>query len=230
METVKLDVQARNTISPVNQLRRDRIIPAIFYGQGEKSMPIQMDYQTFRKVYMKAGSSTLVDLSVDGKGAKKVLIHELQFHPLSGEIQHVDFLMVNLKEEITTEVPVEIIGESPAVKDLGGVLNTVKNEITVKCLPTNIPSHIDVDISVLAEFSSAIRVSDLVVSDDVAIQDNEDDVVVTVAAPREEEVEAPVVTEGEEGAEEGAEGEAKEGEEGEEGEKTEGEGEKSEKD
>ncbi len=224
METVKLEVQSRDTQSTPNELRRNKIIPAVFYGQGEESVTIQMDYQTFRRAYIKAGSSQLIDLALDGKSSKKVLVHDVQLNPLSNAIEHVDFLLVNLKESITASVPVEIVGEAPAVKDHDGILNTVKNELTVKCLPLDLPANIPVDISGLEELSSSIHVSELTALEGVEIMDNEEDVVVIVNAPRVEEEPEPV--EGEEG-EEGEEG-AAEGEEGAEGseggEKAEGEG------
>lgn len=226
MKTIELDVQPRDRASSVKMLRRERIIPAIYYGQGSESEPIQMDYQTFRRVYMKTGSSQLIDLKVGDKGAKKVLVHDVQLNPLSGAIEHVDFLLVNLKEAITADVPVEIVGEAPAVKDLGGILNTVKTEMSVKCLPLDLPHEIKVDVSGLDELSSSIHVADLTPPEGVEFMDGEEEVVVIVNAPRiEEEPEEPA--EGEEGLEgeegvEGAEGEEKaEGEEGEGGEKAE---------
>lgn len=215
MKTVTLEVQKRDSNLSPRELRRQNIIPAVFYGQGEASVPVQMDYQTFRRAYMKTGSSALIDLQVDGVGSKKVLVHDLQFNPLSGTIEHVDFLMVNLKEAITAYVPVEIVGDAPAVKDLGGILNTVKTELHVKCLPLELPHEIKVDISDLKELHASIHVRDLTAIEGVEFLDGEDETVVIVNAPRVEE--EPEPTEGEEGVEgeageaESAEGEEKEG-------------------
>lgn len=215
MEIVQLEVMSREKGSSAKVLRRKKIVPAVYYGAGSESLPLQMDYQTFRKVYIKVGTSQLVDLSIDGKKNEKVLVHEVQFHPLTGFIEHVDFLHVDMKKEIETDVPVEILGIAPAVKNLGGVLNTVKHELTVKCLPGNIPHSIEVDISGLDELHGAVHVSDLKVPEGVVITDAPEDVVVIINAPRVETEEAPVAAEGAEGeAAAGAEGEAKEGGEG----------------
>lgn len=161
MKTVTLAAQRRNNETSVRALRRERQIPAIFYGKGEENVSLALDYQTFRKVYMQTGSSQLIDLNIEGKDAKKVLVHDIQLHPIAGTIDHVDFISVDLKKPVTTDVPVQFVGESPAVKDLGGILNTVKSSLTVKCLPLEIPHDIEIDISGLAEFSSAIHVSEV---------------------------------------------------------------------
>lgn len=195
METVELDAKSRDTKVHARNLLKMKLLPAVFYGKGEQSVTIQMDYQVFRKVFIKAGSNSLVDLNVDGKKKGKVLIHDIQYNPLTGTMTHVDFLHVNMKEEITTMVPVELTGVSTAVKDDGGILTTVKHEIEVKCLPSDIPHNIQIDISTLVDFIHPIHVSDLVVPKGVAILDNPEDVVVTVSAPRkEEDVVAPVAT------------------------------------
>lgn len=220
MKTVKLEVQSRDKGSSAKELRRQKLIPAVFYGQGEESVPIQMDYQTFRRVYLQTGSSQLIDLTVDGKEMRKVLVHDMQLHPLAGTINHVDFLMVNLKEAITAYIPVEFMGDAPAVKDHGGILNTVKTELHVKCLPLDLPHDLSVDISVLKELNDSLHVSDVTLPEGVEVLDGEDEVVVIVNPPRIEE--EPEPTEGEEGAEgtegaEGAEGEEEKAEEGAEG-------------
>ncbi len=192
METIQLDAQTRDLGVAAATLRKKRIVPAIFYGKSQKSMPLQMDYGVFRKVYLKAGNNRIVDLTIDGKKKEKVLVHDVQFYPLTGAIDHVDFLAVKMSEEVTTSVPVEIVGISPAVKDLGGVLNTIKHEIEVKCLPMDIPAKFEVDVSSLDAFSTSVHVKDLIVPASVKILDNPEDVIVTVAAPRKEEEVAPV--------------------------------------
>lgn len=215
METVILDVTTRDAVQTASGLRKSKMIPAIYYGKGEKNISLQMDYQSFRKTYIKTGTSQLIDLKIDGMDTKKVLVHEVQFEPVMGTIHHVDFIHVNLKEKITTEVPIEIVGVAPAVKDLGGVMTHVKDVITVKCLPTAIPHSIELDISGLVEFNASLHVSDLVVAGDVEIVDDLEEVIVIVKAPRVEE--EAVVAEGAEVAEgaapaEGGEAKAEGGE------------------
>lgn len=190
METVKLQAKNRDLKVSVKAMRRDKKIPAIYYGKKQKSLPLQLEYQIFRKVFLNAGTSQVIDLDIEGKNTQ-VLVHDVQYHHLTGAITHVDFLHVNLKEEVTTHVPVEMVGISAAVKDFGGILTTVKHELTVKCLPLDIPHSIKVDISVLEQLSSSVHVKDLIVPAGVQIMDNREDVVVTVAAPRVEEEVAP---------------------------------------
>lgn len=194
METIQLEAQSRDVSIAPNKLRREKRIPAVFYGKGLKGVALQVNYQEFRKVFLKAGSNKLIDLNIDGKKKSKVLVHDIQYYPLTGAITHVDFINVNLSEEVTTHVPVEIFGIAPAVKDLGGILTTVKHEINVRCLPAEIPDIIKVDVSVLVDFSKSIHISDLVVPAGVKFMDNVNDVVVTVTAPRKEEEVTPVVT------------------------------------
>lgn len=191
METVQLEAHSRDTKSSAKNLRKVNQIPAVFYGKGEQPMSLQMDYQSFRKVFIKAGTNKVIDLHIDGKKKTQVLVHEVQYYPISGAITHVDFLHVNLNEEVTTHVPVVTTGVAPAVKDLGGILTIVKHELTVRCLPLEIPQNLTVDISSLAQFSSSIHVSEVVVPKGVKLMDRAEDVVVTVTPPRKEEELAP---------------------------------------
>jgi large subunit ribosomal protein L25 len=215
METISLDVQLRDSNFTTSQLRSNKLVPAEYYGKGEKNISLQVPYQPLRQVFLKAGYSSLVDLNLGGK-SKKVLIHDVQMHPLKGTITHVDFLHVNLKEEIVTEIPIEIVGVAPAVKDLGGTLNTIKHEIEIKCLPSDIPHSVSVDISGLAELSAAIYVKDIILPKGVIMLSDIEEVVVVVNAPRAEEEEAPVTADVAALA-----GEPAEGAKGEEAEKTE---------
>ncbi len=187
MEMVTLAANVRDMKVSPNALRGNRLIPAVYYGKKEETMSLQLDYQTFRKIFLKTASTQVIDLHIDGKKKTPVLVHDIQFHPLTGAIHHVDFLHVNLNEEVTTSVPVEITGLSPAVKDFGGILTTVKHEIKVRCLPMDIPHSVQVDVSTLATLGSAVHVKELNIAKNVQVLDNPDDAVVTVSAPRVEE-------------------------------------------
>jgi large subunit ribosomal protein L25 len=187
METLQLEVRTRDTAISPAVLRRERIIPAVFYGRGLKPQVLQVNYPEFRKVFLKSGSNQIIDLSIDGKSKAKVLVHDVQYYPLTGAVSHVDFINVRMTEEITTHVPVEITGVAPAVKDMGGVLTKVKHDVEVKCLPMDIPSKIVVNVEMLVDFSCSIHVKDLVLPKGVKVMDNVEDAVVTVTAPRKEE-------------------------------------------
>jgi len=203
METATLTVQTRDMKTTAHNLRKESILPGVYYGKGIKPVSLQMDYQSFRKVFLKTGTNSLIDLSIDGKN-EKVLVHDLEYHPLTGAIAHVDFIHVNLKEEVTTHIPIETVGVAPAVKAFGAILNTVKHELNVKCLPLDLPHTIQVDLSSLTDLSSSIHISDLVAPKGVKFMDNPEDVVVTVTAASDEEASLPTAQTAEEAAAEGA--------------------------
>lgn len=190
MDQILLDAQARDTkVSPLF-LRKNRKIPAVFYGHKEHSMALQVDYQSFRKVFKKAGGNQIVELQIDGK-KKPVLIHEVQWNPLTDRINHVDFIHVNMSEEITAMIPLEVSGIAPAVKNFGGILTTLKHEIEVRCLPADLPQNIKADVSGLETLHSSIHIKDLNIPKNVKIvHAAPDDVVLTVVQPKLVEEEA----------------------------------------
>jgi len=138
-------------------------------------------------VYRQAGATTLFDLVLNGQQPVKVLIQEVQRHPVSGLIQHVDFHQVRMDEKLEVDIPLKYVGESPAVKELGGILVRAVNELKVKCLPQHLIHEIEVDLSALVQFNDVINVSaiSLPVGIEVLSPAN-DEVLVTVAPPRSE--------------------------------------------
>lgn len=231
MDTVKLEVTSRKDDVSAKDIRNEDMIPAVFYGEGKKNQHLAIDYQTFRKVFDKAGWNTVLELEIDGKKSVNVLVHDVQHDPVSDRFIHADFKFVDLNKEVTTEVPLVAVGESMAVKELGGTLQT-RDMVTVRCMAKIIPHSIEFDITELEDFNSAIHIGDLDLPEGVEVLDEPELTVASVAAPRAEEEEEEEVAEDEEmiEGEEGAEGEGEEGEgkaEGEEGEKKE-EGEKAE--
>lgn len=192
----------------VKALREKDILPAILYGPKIKTVPLEMDYKTFEKVYKEAGESSLVKLEIqlDSKksDSKKkdylVLIHEIVKDPLSGKLIHIDFYQPDLEKEVEIEVPIIFEGESLAVKDLEGTL--VKNiiEIEVKALPQDLPREIKTNIESLKTFGDVILIKDLKVPPGVKFQRDPEEVVASVSAPEkvEEELEKPIEEEVEE--------------------------------
>ncbi|MBI4029536.1 MAG: 50S ribosomal protein L25 [Candidatus Blackburnbacteria bacterium] len=196
----------------IKKLRKNGIIPANVSGKHIKSFSVQVKADEFKKVFDSAGETGVVGLAVDGS-VHPVLIHEIHKDPVYDSPLHIDFLEVNLSEKVTATVPVEIVGESPAVASEEGVLVQQVHEVEVEALPTDLPDNIQVDISVLAAVNDAIKVSDLKV-DQSKVEIKEEDperIVVSIAEPTKEEVEevAPAA-EGE--GEAPAEGETGEGE------------------
>ena len=172
----------------------------------------------------------MIDLDVDGKKVK-VLIQELLLHPVTNEIYHVDFFAVNLKEKTTVNVPLNFINESPAVKDHGGIFMKDTETVEVRCLPSEIPHSLDVDLSALTEVGGHISLADLVINrEQFELPQDETTLLCSVIAPKtaeQEDAENAASDAAMAESEEGAEGEAAEGEG--EGEKTEEGGEEGEK-
>ncbi len=228
MDTVKLEATLRKDDVSAKDIRKGDMIPAVFYGEGKENKHLALDYQTFRRVFDEAGWNTVLELEIDGKKSVNVLTHDVQHDPVTDRFTHVDFKFVDLNKEVTTEVPLVALGESMAVKELGGTLQT-RDMVTVRCMAKIIPHSIEFDITSLEDFSSSIHVGDLKLPEGVEVLDDPELTVASVSAPRaEEEEEAELTPEDEEMIEgEGAEGEEGEGEG--EGEEKGSEGEKKEK-
>jgi len=168
-------------------LRATAVIPGVVYGHGQATQLVALPRGAFQKVFGAAGESSLVDLHVDDAPVRKVLIHDVQHDPLTGEPMHVDFYLVNMAEKLTAEVPLIFVGESPAVKELGGVLVRALDHVKVECLPQDLIHELSVDLSTLKTFDDVIRVSDLTAPTGVTILAHRDEVVTKVQAPRAEE-------------------------------------------
>jgi large subunit ribosomal protein L25 len=191
MEKIALKVQKRDTNVPAKLIRTEGNIPAVCYGSSKENFAIQVDYQDFKKAYIKAGENTIIELDVDGK-KYNVLVHEMQIDPIYNTVNHVDFILLNMKENVDTHVPIVLTGESLAVKEMGGVLNHVLDEVMVRCLPGDIPHEFTLDISQIADFHTALHVSDLEVPKGVELLTDTALTVVNVVAASEskdEEVE-----------------------------------------
>lgn len=214
MKMISLTSQARAKDKTAKDIRRDGFVPCVLYGNDTEHTQFSCEYSELYRVYAKAGESVLVDIDIDGKSVPS-LFHSIDFAPVSDKIIHVDFYAVDMKKEIEAKVPLTFVGEAPAIKDLGGVMVTVLDSVTVKCLPTALPQHLDIDATKLADFTSSILVSDISTPDGVTIVDDPESMVATAQEPR-KEAEPEVAAEGE--AEAAADGEASaEGEQKEEG-------------
>jgi len=166
----------------VNKGRKEGLVPAVLYGKGIESISLWVSALDVKRFLKKSGESTILELTIDEKDKRNVLIADIQKDPVRGTFRHLDFIQVNMKEEIETEVELMYIGESEAVKALGGVLVKSIAKVMVKCLPANLPSHIDVDISVIKNFEDHITIKDLHIAKGVTI-DLEDEVIVALVTP-----------------------------------------------
>lgn len=223
-DELQLAAQARTEKAQV--LRQQDQIPAVLYGHGVDNQSLAIDRKTFIKIFQEAGYTSLINITLKGdKEAKHtVLVREIQYHPVHNHILHIDLYQVRLDEKITAKVPLSFVGESEAVKDMGGVLVRNLDEIELTALPQNLPREIEVNIAAIKDFDKVIYISDLPVPEGVELHHEAEDAVALVQPPRtEEELEAldeevAEDVEGVEGIEEDVEGE-----EGEDGEATEGE-------
>lgn len=189
MTEFKLSAEARTENG--KKTRNSGKIPAILYGNHLENQSISVDKIVFNKLFGEAGTSNLIDLSIDDGQSVKTLVHDLQLDPVTLGIVHIDLYKVNMKEKIHAEVPLEFIGESRAVIDQEGTLITGKDSVEVECLPGDLIPAIEVDVSILDDFEKDIRVSDLKVPTGVEILDDAEEVVAHVEEPRsEEELEA----------------------------------------
>ncbi len=170
----------------VKHLRKDGFTPATIYGHKMDSVSIQFNTIELEKIYDKVGESGLIELLV-GSDKYHILFRNPQYSPVEGEIMHIDCYKVNLKEKTSAFIPVELIGESQAVKD-GNTLVSITDEIEVEALPTDLPEKIEVDISILTEVDQMITVEDLKLGDKVTILTSADQAIVKIEEPRAEEV------------------------------------------
>jgi large subunit ribosomal protein L25 len=188
-----LEAQVRDNSQNVDALRKAGKMPAVFYGKKTESTPITIERKDFIKVWSAVGESGVVTIKTT-KGSVDALINAVDVDPVSDIPRHADFYVFEKGKKIEVDVPLEFVGVSPAVKDLGGSLVKTLHEIKISADPQHIPHHIEVDISSLVDFQSQILASELVLPAGVDLIELPEEVVATAAAPKEDEPEevAPV--------------------------------------
>lgn len=202
MEQVELKAMEREKSGKqaVKKLRKSNFVPAVCYKKGERSINLKLRKEDFFKVlHTSAGENVIInlDLKEDGKSKERtVIIKEIQYHPVTDDILHVDFNQISLTQLLTVEVPIEVRGEPMGLKD-GGVLEHLLREVEVECLPTQIPEQIEVEVSHL-EIGDSVYVKDLSVPEGIKILNDPEGIVVSVKPPAAEKVvkeEAEEITE-----------------------------------
>lgn len=180
------------------KLRETSLIPAVVYGLGNPSISLEIDYNSFVKLYKQAGETSLIELKFDNT-SKKVLIKEIQKDPVSMKVIHVSFLEVNLKVKIKANIPVNVIGaeESPILKSGEGILNLIKQEIEVEALPADLPHEFTVDVSTLENIGDEIKVSQLNYDRNKVelVGLSEEDLILNIDRPQEEVAEEETISE-----------------------------------
>lgn len=194
MSDKKLKSESRSaTGRKLKGLRSSGIVPANIYGKGVESVSIQVDLKEFQTLFKEVGETGIIQLEL-GKETRPVLVANVQLHPKTDDVLHVDFRQVNLKEKIEASVPVSLIGESPAEKQSLGTVVQQLNEVVVEALPADLPERFEINVEGLAEVDQAIYVKDIKVPSGVEIKTDIESIVAKVEPPQKEEVvEAPVV-------------------------------------
>jgi large subunit ribosomal protein L25 len=172
-----------------NHARRVRVqglIPAVVYGAGQESVAVTVDPKVITKIlYSESGHNTIFDLTIEGHGASKVMIVDWQNEPIKGKLLHIDLKRIAMNKTMRVSVPVQLVGTPVGVKTGGGMLGQVLHEVEVECLPDNIPSHIDIDVTDL-DINGAIHISDLPHNEGIKFLGDEHALVAHVTIMKEE--------------------------------------------
>jgi large subunit ribosomal protein L25 len=189
MEEVLLQVNKRDVVGKqVKTLRREGILPAIVYGRGISSIPISLNARKANQILSAISSSSLVIVEIDGE-KHTTLVREKQRDPVTGDVLHIDFYEVSMTEKLRTNVMLEFQGESPAVKELMGVLVNVLESLEVECLPQDLPNRIVADLSTLEEIGDSLYVRDIILPPNIELISDIDGLVVVISPPAVEEIE-----------------------------------------
>ena len=213
MDVQTLSLSRRQIIGKkVKTLRRKGIVPVHMYGSGTEALSLQTDALELQQLLPRVGTNVPLSIRLeDDSGENICFVREVQRHPVTEEILHVDFLRVDVSQAIQAEVPINVTGVSPAVRDLNGTLLLQMQSILVEALPMNVPASFEVDISGLDDFEKAVYVGEVAVGSQVTLITGTDEMIARVSAPRieveavDEEEEEGELEEGAEEAEEAAE-------------------------
>lgn len=190
---ITLDAEKREKSQNLDSLRKEGKMPAVFYGKKTASTPISLLQKDFIKAWRTAGESSVVTIKT-AKESVDTLIHTVDLDPVTDIPRHADFYVFEKGKKIEVSVPLDFVGVSPVVKDLGGSVVKALHELKISAEPEHLPHDIKVDISSLVDFSSQILASQIALPEGVVLVELPHEVVASAAAPKEEEVEevAPV--------------------------------------
>jgi len=196
MEQIELQATNREILGKkVRFLRRQGVIPVHLFGHNIESVALQCDAAQLQRVLTQAGKTRLVTLKLDkAKMPRNVVVREMQREPRTGELLHVDFYQVKMTEKIKVEVPIVLVGEAPALKSKENTLLRELDNLTIECLPDQIPASIELDLSSLTEAEQAIQVKDIVLGEGITVFNNPEHIVVRISVRplvKVEEIEAP---------------------------------------
>ena len=185
MQQAKLEVQQRDTFGKqrARDLRKEGGVPAVLYGRAQDTLAIQLDARTFRQFLRTYGENVIINMEVSAGNTETVIIKEIQRHPVDKQkLIHADFIRISLKEPVTSAVPVVLVGNPPGVQE-GGVLEFPLRQVTLHCLPMQMPNDITIDVSHL-DIGDAVHVSELTLDEEIDILDEPERIIATVSQPR----------------------------------------------
>jgi large subunit ribosomal protein L25 len=173
------------------RVRRGGKVPAVLYGAGKQALPISVDpRQVARILHSEAGHNTIFELSLDGGERTKAMIVDWQYEPIRGALLHIDLKRIAMDRKLKVKVPIMLKGEAAGVKQQGGILEQISREVEVECLPSDIPSHIDADVTELV-FGKVLRVADLPHSEKLKFLSDANQPVAHVTSVKEEVAPTP---------------------------------------
>ena len=162
VETNVLEAQPRESgnKNDARRVRKGGKIPAVVYGAGRDALPVSVDPRHVSRILHSAsGHNTIFDLALDGERTKAMIV-DWQYEPIKGSLLHIDLKRIAMDQKLTVMVPIVLKGEAAGVKQQGGILEQVTREVEIECLPADIPSQIEADVTDLV-FGKVLRVSDL---------------------------------------------------------------------
>jgi large subunit ribosomal protein L25 len=193
MEALELKAEVREvTGRQVKHLRQGGLVPAVLYGKDLDPALLQIEEKALTKVLRQAGTHQLISLQIGQKKPQMTLARDIQRDVIRYNYLHVDFYAVRMSEKVTAQVPLELVGHAPAVREQGGILTQGLDQVEIECLPSDLVSSIEVNIDGLVEFNDSISVADLTVPDTITILSDPESLVAKIEPPRlveEEEVE-----------------------------------------
>ncbi|RKU21425.1 50S ribosomal protein L25 [Candidatus Poribacteria bacterium] len=185
MQQAKLEVQQRNAFGKqsARDLRKEGGVPAVLYGRAQDTLAIQLDARTFRQFLRTYGENVIINMEVSAGNTETVIIKEIQRHPVDKQrLIHADFIRISLDEPVTSAVPVVLVGNPPGVQE-GGVLEFPLRQVTLHCLPMQMPNEITIDVGHL-DIGDAVHVSELTLDEEIDILDEPERIIATVSQPR----------------------------------------------
>ena len=184
-----LEIQARDAKESSEALRARGTIPAVFYGPKEEATPIAINALRLESVWKQAGETTIITLKGVGED-KDTLIHDAQFHPVTGKLQHADFYVIEKGKKVTINIPLEFEGQAPAEK-LGHVISKALHEIEIEVAPAELPHGLSVDLSILVNVGDHITAGQIKLPPSATLITDADEIVASVTEHYEEPVAAP---------------------------------------